>query len=125
LIFTSSGLRKPPSRYLDNMSGLVEALIRPTHRSPMSRLIARKSKQVGFPGLSHYASSAPRPYKFYIGASWAGKPPEPGPKRLQVPFASDSLVGAWRDKTLARPKTVLSKDAGEDFFYVQEVSLQP
>ena len=67
----------------------------------------------------------PRSYRFHIGASWAGKPEEPGLKRRYVPFASDSNVGAWRDKTLSRPKTVSSKDAGEDFFYVQEVSLRP
>jgi hypothetical protein len=105
--------------------GLVHTLSRPTHRSPMSRLVARKSKRAAFLSLSRCASSGmPRHYRFHIGVSWAGKPldPSPGPKQ-QYPFASDSLVGAWRDKTLSRLKAVVSKDAGEDFFYVQEVSL--
>lgn len=91
----------------------------------MYRLIARKSKRAGPLALLRHASSMPRPYRFHIGASWAGKPPEPGPRRRYVPFASDSAVGAWRDHTLSRPKSVPGKDAGEDFFYVQEVSLQP
>jgi protein phosphatase PTC7 len=84
------------------------------------------STRTSLSASARYTSSPlPRPYRFHIGASWAGKPPEPGSKRQHVPFASDSAVGAWRDKTLSRPKTVFSKDAGEDFFYMQEVSLQP
>jgi protein phosphatase PTC7 len=35
------------------------------------------------------------------------------------------VVGAWRDRTLSRPKMVKSDDAGEDFFYIQEVRLSP
>ena len=107
------------------MSGLAQNLIRPTYRSPVYRLIARKSKRVGPLALLRHASSGPRPYRFHIGASWAGKPPQPGLRRRLVPFASDSAIGAWRDDTLSRSKSVSSKDAGEDFFYVQEVSLQP
>ena len=86
----------------------------------MSRLIARKSAH-----SSRHLSTLPRPYKFHIGASWAGKPAERGRKPLAtVPFTPDSPIGAWRDVTLSRPKAVSSKDAGEDFFYVQEVSFQ-
>lgn len=64
----------------------------------------------------------PRPYSFHIGASWAGKP-EHMAIMHKVPFPADTLVGSWRDKTLSRKsKTVRSVDAGEDFFFVQEVS---
>lgn len=89
----------------------------------MARLIARKRR---LPVLtSRNASTLPRPYKFHIGASWAGKPAEPGPKpkMLHVPFSAESTIGSWRDSTLSRPKMVASKDAGEDFFYIQEVSI--
>lgn len=89
----------------------------------MSRLIARKTKRAGLIVLSRNASSIPRPYKFHIGASWAGKPSEPGPKLLNVSYAADSAIGTWRDKVLSRPKTAVSKDAGEDFFYIQEVTI--
>lgn len=65
-------------------------------------------------------SSIHRPFTFHIGASWAGKPAD-GTKVPKVPFPSNSLVGAWRDHTLSWPKAVRSDDAGEDFFYVQEV----
>lgn len=91
------------------------------NETAMSRLIASKSRPTCQRASSRLLSS--RPYKFHIGASWAGKPPEPGPKQLHIPFASESVIGAWRDKTLSRPKAVRSKDAGDDFFYVQEVSL--
>jgi protein phosphatase PTC7 len=65
-------------------------------------------------------SSILRPFTFHIGASWAGKPADQT-KVPKVPFPSDSPVGTWRDHTLSRPKAVRSDDAGEDFFYVQEV----
>jgi protein phosphatase PTC7 len=69
-------------------------------------------------------STIPRPYTFHIGASWAGKTGESS-KVKKVPFPSDGVVGAWRDRTLSRPKMVKSDDAGEDFFYIQEVRLSP
>jgi hypothetical protein len=96
------------------MSGLVY------NKTAMSRLIARKARR---PYQSARWLSS-RPYKFHVGASWAGKPPEANskPKRLQIPFPPESVIGTWRDKTLSRPKAVNSVDAGEDFFYVQEVS---
>lgn len=99
------------------MSGLV------SNKTAMSRLISRKTRRTCLPTSSRWLSTPSRPYQFHVGASWAGKPPGPGPKRLNVPFASESVVGTWRDKTLSWPKMVNSKDAGEDFFYVQEVSL--
>lgn len=69
-------------------------------------------------------SSILRPFTFHIGASWAGKPADQT-KVPKVPFPPDGLVGAWRDHTLSRTKAVRSDDAGEDFFYVQEVSFLP
>lgn len=97
-------------------------LLRPAQTSAMCRLIARKSARAGLPSSSRHVSSMLRPYKFHIGASWAGKPPDRDRKTLKTePFAADSVIGAWRDKTLSRPKAASSKDAGEDFFYVQEV----
>ncbi|KAF7968268.1 hypothetical protein HWV62_31055 [Athelia sp. TMB] len=91
--------------------------LRSTQSPAMARLIARKTAH-----SSRHLSTLPRPYKFHIGASWAGKPAERGRKPLAtVPFTHDSPIGAWRDVTLSRPKAVSSKDAGEDFFYVQEM----
>ncbi|EED84184.1 predicted protein [Postia placenta Mad-698-R] len=52
-------------------------------------------------------SSLPRPYRFHVGASWAGKPPDPQARRIKTkPFRADSEVGSH---------------VGEDFFYVQEM----
>lgn len=69
---------------------------------------------------SRLMSTLPRPYTFHIGASWAGKAEEQT-RLKKVPFPADGLLGTWRDQTLARPKAVKSQDAGEDFFYIQEV----
>ncbi|KAG6866906.1 hypothetical protein C0991_003821 [Blastosporella zonata] len=63
-------------------------------------------------------SSAPlRPYKFHIGASWAGKNISKGLKA--PPFPADSEIGAWRDHTLSRPSEIHSSSAGQDFLFVQ------
>ncbi|EGO18572.1 hypothetical protein SERLADRAFT_443910 [Serpula lacrymans var. lacrymans S7.9] len=98
----------------------------------MSRLILRKSGRLpsplhawGHPPIPQLSavrwtsSIMSRPYKFHIGASWAGKPEEdPQAARLQAPFPASSVIGKWRNEMLARPKGVVSKDAGEDFFYI-------
>ncbi|KAJ7091402.1 phosphatase 2C-like domain-containing protein [Mycena belliarum] len=58
------------------------------------------------------------PYSFHIGASFAPKPPiRFKGEKPRVPFPADSLLGAWRDKMLARPKTVPTREAGEDFYF--------
>jgi protein phosphatase PTC7 len=44
-----------------------------------------------------------------------------GNKQFKIPFSADSTIGSWRDKMLSRPKAVKGVDAGEDFFFVQEV----
>jgi protein phosphatase PTC7 len=69
-------------------------------------------------------SNLVHPYRFHVGASWAGKPPDARPaadKAAFKPFPKDSLIGQWRDRTLSRPKSVASTNAGEDFLFVQEV----
>lgn len=71
-----------------------------------------------------HAPTSPRPYTFHIGASWAGKR-DNDPMRKKAAFPPDTVIGTWRDKTLSRPKAVRSRDAGEDFFFVQEVLLHP
>ena len=67
----------------------------------------------------------PRPYKFHIGAGFAGKPAHPHHSTGKEPanFPSGSPIRTWRDNTLQRQKSVQSTSAGEDFFYVQEVSM--
>ncbi|KAG2020292.1 hypothetical protein CC2G_005650 [Coprinopsis cinerea AmutBmut pab1-1] len=90
------------------------------YNSARARQILRKSAN------SHvrcYAVAAARPYTFHIGASWAGKTEDPVIAATKVPFPSDTLIGSWRNKMLSRPKHVRSKDAGEDFFFVQELSI--
>lgn len=71
-------------------------------------------------------ASSPRPYKFHLAASWAGKPAVEEKKPIKrVPFPADHPVGIWRDQMLTRkPGTateVWYPNAGEDFFFVQEV----
>ncbi|KAJ7708682.1 phosphatase 2C-like domain-containing protein [Mycena rosella] len=71
------------------------------------------------------AYSPTHPYSFHIGASFAPKPPKRFVgEKPRVPFPADSLIGGWRDKMLAHPKAVPTKEAGEDFFfYVNGVCL--
>src|ERR1700722_2864582 len=95
---------------LCNASGLAPNLVKPIiYRPSLYSLIATKFNRADrMPFSRRISSVVQRPYKFHIGTSWAGKPLERG-KRLRVPFASDSAVGAWRDKTLSRRKGVLGK----------------
>ncbi|KZT26207.1 protein serine/threonine phosphatase 2C [Neolentinus lepideus HHB14362 ss-1] len=66
-----------------------------------------------------------RPYRFHIGASWAGKPRDPRVKRVKSVFPPDSIILKWKDEQLARlHKFTWNKDPGEDFFYVQEMREQ-
>ncbi|KAI0818611.1 protein serine/threonine phosphatase 2C [Irpex lacteus] len=66
-------------------------------------------------------SSLPRPYRFHVGASWAGKPLNPRDRPVTTkPFPKDHPVAAWRDHVLSRPNGINGKHIGEDFFYVQE-----
>lgn len=67
-------------------------------------------------------SSLPRPYRFHVGASWAGKPPDPQARRIKTkPFRADSEVGRWRDQLLSEYHSAVGSHVGEDFFYVQEM----
>ncbi|KAG1756795.1 phosphatase 2C-like domain-containing protein [Suillus paluster] len=100
--------------------------------SSVSRLVTRKgtcilgsvSQRAHRPITRTYSDTGPvppqpRPYQLHFGASWAAKPPDP--LRIHVPFPSDTAVGSWRDGMLRRWKHVMSKDAGEDFFFVTEM----
>lgn len=72
------------------------------------------------------ATALPRPYRFHVGASWAGKPAQPRQRRVYTqPFGSDSEIGQWRDHVLSRPNDGMGKHIGEDFFYIQEVRHPP
>ena len=67
-------------------------------------------------------SSLPRPYRFHVGASWAGKPANPRDRKvITAPFPKDHPVAVWRDHVLSRPNGINGKQIGEDFFYIQEV----
>ncbi|KAI0928726.1 hypothetical protein AcW1_005890 [Taiwanofungus camphoratus] len=70
-------------------------------------------------------SSLPRSYRFHVGASWAGKPPEPHARRIKSkPFPSDSEISGWREETMSRFHSAMGNRIGEDFFYVQEMRSQ-
>lgn len=69
-------------------------------------------------------SSLPRPYRFHVGASWAGKPPDPQMRRIKTkPFPPDSEIGKWKDNIMSQYHSPVGNHVGEDFFYVQDVSL--
>ncbi|KAF8964676.1 phosphatase 2C-like domain-containing protein [Flammula alnicola] len=112
----------PPYRYLSPAFRIYKpALARQiARRTPRSRLFNTSTAIRSNPALAHHI---PRPYTFHIGASWQGKPEDPTliPK---VPFPHDTLIGAWRDRMLERAKTTNNNDAGEDFFFVQEMRNQ-
>lgn len=66
----------------------------------------------------------PRPYKVIVGASFAAKPPQIRRAKQKVgrDFPETSDLALWKRRVLAWPKSFPSADAGEDFFFVQEVS---
>ncbi|KAL4067619.1 phosphatase 2C-like domain-containing protein [Scleroderma citrinum] len=68
-----------------------------------------------------FLSTSTRPFTFHIGASWAAKSPDPKVTRFHTPFPTDSCIGKWRDGMLTLRQNNLSKDAGEDFFYVTDM----
>jgi hypothetical protein len=83
-------------------------------------------------------STVLRPFRFHVGASWAGKPPEPMPSRRrrkgasspreqQQGFAPDSNIGRWRTSMLSRFAVgAKGRELGEDAFYVGDVrALRP
>ena len=74
--------------------------------------------------INRLMSTQVHPYKIHVGTSFAGKPVEYRVKtrrRKVVEFPPDSDIVRWREETLSIPKAFPSKDAGEDFFYVQQV----
>ncbi|KZT11357.1 protein serine/threonine phosphatase 2C [Laetiporus sulphureus 93-53] len=67
-------------------------------------------------------SSLPRPYRFHVGANWAGKPPEPQTRRFKTkPFPPESEIGHWRDEIMSKYHSSTGTHIGEDFFYVQDM----
>ncbi|KIK59919.1 hypothetical protein GYMLUDRAFT_44404 [Collybiopsis luxurians FD-317 M1] len=70
------------------------------------------------------------PFTFHIATSWAGKPSLGDEHETNsVPFTSTSPIGRWREEMLDRSIGPKKKrrgkdwplDAGEDFFFVQEM----
>lgn len=58
-----------------------------------------------------------------MGVSFAGKPPFEDEQNLKhSSFPSGHPIAKWRDETLKWPKALLNTEAGQDFFYVQNVS---
>ena len=66
------------------------------------------------------STAVSRPYRFHTGASWAGKPKDPGLRFQTTPFPKDHPIARWREEVLSRPNRN-GRHIGEDFFYVQEV----
>lgn len=137
-VFNSLSVFVVPANFsfLVNMPVDVPAIIRVTRRELAGRPLVKLLK---FPLHSyHYyapirfsryfeqtdqtqfpkAPISSRPYTFHIGTSCAAKPDDPLVLRSRSPFPSDTVIGTWRDRTLARDK----KDPGEDFFFVQQVT---
>ncbi|KAJ8463516.1 hypothetical protein ONZ51_g10208 [Trametes cubensis] len=86
------------------------------------RSASRKSVALSRPKQIRSYSSLPRPYRFHVGTSWAGKPHDPrGPRVKSSPFPPDSPIGKWRDQMLSKPNAPAGKHIGEDFFYVQDM----
>lgn len=65
------------------------------------------------------------PYTFHLAASWAAKPIDSLVLRSRSPFPPDTAIGMWRDRVLSSKRRRNGRggygDAGEDFFFVQEV----
>ncbi|EIN07379.1 protein serine/threonine phosphatase 2C [Punctularia strigosozonata HHB-11173 SS5] len=84
-----------------------------------------------------YTSDAPppppksHPYTFHVGVGYAGKPPDRIKRRFAA-FPSGHPIATWRDEMLALPwekgygpsNNARNRDAGEDFFYVQQMREQ-
>lgn len=93
----------------------------PTYE-PVSSITSTTNTTGSSSSIGHHHQHIPRrPYQFHIGCSYAGKPEDPNEKLRKVPFPPDTLIGGWRDRMLAWPKSMPFKNAGEDFFFVQEV----
>ncbi|KAJ6591519.1 hypothetical protein DFH09DRAFT_1137227 [Mycena vulgaris] len=85
-------------------------------RLPVQEIVRRSTPLATRQFSAAYAPS--HPYSFHIGASFAPKPPiRFAGEKPKVPFPSDGIIGAWRNKMLGRPKAVQTKECGEDFFF--------
>lgn len=91
--------------------------------SSVAKLASRTRRTT--PCFTRSVSTLPRPYRFHTGASWAGKPPDPTSRKVNTaPFTRESPIGRWRDHVLSRSNANGGRHIGEDFFYIQEVSMQ-
>ncbi|KAI0065346.1 protein serine/threonine phosphatase 2C [Artomyces pyxidatus] len=73
---------------------------------------------------ARFSSTMPRPYRFHISASWHGKTPPSPPSKGNEAFSLDSSIAIWRDHMLSSQRAGFTKDAGEDFFYIQDMRNQ-
>ncbi|TFL07583.1 phosphatase 2C-like domain-containing protein [Pterulicium gracile] len=87
----------------------------------LSARTARFTEQSRFSSALSTQSFPRRAYTLHIAASWAGKPVDAQTKQHAKPFASTSEIGAWRDQTLAANNSLGVADAGEDFFYIEQM----
>jgi hypothetical protein len=68
-----------------------------------------------------------RPYRFHLGASWAGKPPDWHQKSKkkaakELGFPAETEIGRWRAGELARfAFGAKGRQPGEDFFYASSM----
>ena len=65
-----------------------------------------------------------RPFKLNVGIAFASKPlhlESMQTKMKTADFSRTNDIVRWRAEMLQRYGSALSADAGEDFFYVQEV----
>lgn len=73
-----------------------------------------------------FSSAAPhRPYRFHVGASFAGKPNHDRKDQLiaQIKFPETSQVAQWaRDQWNIPGKLMPNADPGQDAFFIQELS---
>lgn len=108
-----------------------------TARAPHSRDKVPRSCAFSTSSRSSQLSDSPQPlpnlpppqypYNFYLAASWAAKPVDSLVLRSRSPFPPDTVIGMWRDRVLSgrrkKNATRADMDAGEDFFFIQEVSI--
>ncbi|KAI0831284.1 protein serine/threonine phosphatase 2C [Trametes gibbosa] len=92
-----------------------------SNAAPWVKSAARASSSKHLKQFRNYSSFS-RPYRFHVGASWAGKPHDPREPRVKTsPFSPDTAIGQWRDLMLSRPNAPGGTDIGEDFFYIQDM----
>ncbi|KAG9013862.1 hypothetical protein FRB94_004243 [Tulasnella sp. JGI-2019a] len=71
-----------------------------------------------------YSVASTQPYRFHIGASFAGKPVHRSERRLaEIKFPLGSDIATWKKQQLEVPgRALTTRDPGQDMFFVQEMS---